>query len=797
MGNTTNLNRDYLIKINVKEGTIDVPKMTFWNTDKKTSNMFVQLVINMSTNELISQYVTVQNATDYKITLNVIKPKTKQYKTIEATLLNEDNALFEIDLPDEFTDQVGNYTFEFEVSSKVENNDESITTSSSSYTVNGSILTNLNQETSSSPDLPILKQLIEQVKSLQGGDLTDYQKKSDAVQKTTIEDGKLYLTKSDGTKLDDGTALPTGSGTSIDDSDTATDKTWSSSKIDTQFKDIAHKIENVGQPTQEQINTSVNSYLEKNPISFNQVWKGKKATFYGDSLTEVNFQYTKGYHKWIQEILGLTSYENFGVSGYKISDVYNKVNSTTATGDIIFVMCGVNDENFSTPLGTIGDTATDTIYGSYDNLCSLLKTKYPTKIILFITPHYQTAYPHKNGITSYEVSKAMKEVCEKYAINVYDNYAISGIYPQNNTNKNIFTKDGCHWNDLGHEIVGKNLANYVLNTYRYVYTESTENPTSIPCTNITLNNTTLSFTSTDTQILTATLTPTNTTDAITWSVSPSGICTVENGVVTPISNGECVITAKCGEKTATCNITVSGIAKYYTITNNLTNCINSNSDGTIEENNSYSAILTANNGYTLENITITMGGTDVTSTVYNDGIINVNSVIGDIIITATAIEQIIDYVGKTVTVTKQFNGSMIHLTALIKSSEDIQKNSVVSFEFEGTDVTNMTDGSTEGGQIFSDTSGKLNNGKYTKILSSVYVFSQTVSNNNLTITNVDRTINSSIDDAKYIKVPIILTGTVPYSFKITKLKIYVDDIERQILKLGAFFNEDNECIEIS
>lgn len=188
MSNITNLNRDYLIKINVKEATIDVPKMTFWNTDKKTSNMFVQLVINMSTNELISQYVTVQNATDYKITLNVIKPKTKQYKTIEATLLNEEKALFEIDLPDEFTDQVGNYNFEFEVSSKVDSNDESITTSSSSYTVNGSILTNLNEETSSSPDLPILKQLIEQVKSLQGGDLTGYQKKSDNSLETTSKE---------------------------------------------------------------------------------------------------------------------------------------------------------------------------------------------------------------------------------------------------------------------------------------------------------------------------------------------------------------------------------------------------------------------------------------------------------------------------------------------------------------------------------------------------------------------------------------------------------------------------------
>ena len=188
MSNITNLNRDYLIKINVKEATIDVPKMTFWNTDKKTSNMFVQLVINMSENELIKNYVTIENATDYKITLNVIKPKTNQYRTFEAKLLNEEKALFEIDLTSEFIDQVGNYNFEFEVSSKVDNNDESITTSSSTYEVKGSILTNLNEEISSSPDLPILKQLIEQVKSLQGGDLTGYQKKSDTSLETTSKE---------------------------------------------------------------------------------------------------------------------------------------------------------------------------------------------------------------------------------------------------------------------------------------------------------------------------------------------------------------------------------------------------------------------------------------------------------------------------------------------------------------------------------------------------------------------------------------------------------------------------------
>ena len=41
--------------------------------------------------------------------------------------------------------------------------------------------------------------------------------------------------------------IKAGSGTSIDDVSTSTDKTWSSSKIDSQFKDIAKKVDNIGQ----------------------------------------------------------------------------------------------------------------------------------------------------------------------------------------------------------------------------------------------------------------------------------------------------------------------------------------------------------------------------------------------------------------------------------------------------------------------------------------------------------------------------------------------------------------------
>ena len=80
---------------------------------------------------------------------------------------------------------------------------------------------------------------------------------------------------------------------------------------------------------------------------------------------------------------------------------------------------------------------------------------------------------------------------------------------------------------------------------------------AITCTAITLNKTALSFTTSDTQTLTTTVTPTDTTDKVVWSVNPTGFVTVNNGVVTPINNGTCVITATCGSHSATCNVTVN------------------------------------------------------------------------------------------------------------------------------------------------------------------------------------------------------------------------------------------------
>lgn len=81
----------------------------------------------------------------------------------------------------------------------------------------------------------------------------------------------------------------------------------------------------------------------------------------------------------------------------------------------------------------------------------------------------------------------------------------------------------------------------------------------VPCTSITLSATELVFTASGNQTLVATVEPSDTTDKIVWTSSDDTIATVNNGVVTAVDNGNVIITATCGDFSATCSVSISGI----------------------------------------------------------------------------------------------------------------------------------------------------------------------------------------------------------------------------------------------
>lgn len=89
------------------------------------------------------------------------------------------------------------------------------------------------------------------------------------------------------------------------------------------------------------------------------------------------------------------------------------------------------------------------------------------------------------------------------------------------------------------------------------------------CTGITLDKDTLTIARGETATLTATVEPADTTDKVVWSSKDDNIATVKDGVVTAVGLGETTITAACGDKTASCKVTVTkatiaGTANIYT-----------------------------------------------------------------------------------------------------------------------------------------------------------------------------------------------------------------------------------------
>ena len=87
---------------------------------------------------------------------------------------------------------------------------------------------------------------------------------------------------------------------------------------------------------------------------------------------------------------------------------------------------------------------------------------------------------------------------------------------------------------------------------------------------------------------------------------------------------------------------VHPIVKQYSVTNHLTHTTNSNTVSAVNELNPYLATLSAENGYSISSVMITMGGTDITSQVYSNGEINIPSVNGNIVIAATSTVPIVN-----------------------------------------------------------------------------------------------------------------------------------------------------------
>lgn len=88
------------------------------------------------------------------------------------------------------------------------------------------------------------------------------------------------------------------------------------------------------------------------------------------------------------------------------------------------------------------------------------------------------------------------------------------------------------------------------------------------------------------------------------------------------------------DSVTTCDTLVQKV--QYTVTNTLTKCSSSNPATKAATGSSYSATITADSGYTLGAVTVTMGGVDISSTAVSGANINIANVTGNIVVTCTA-----------------------------------------------------------------------------------------------------------------------------------------------------------------
>lgn len=115
----------------------------------------------------------------------------------------------------------------------------------------------------------------------------------------------------------------------------------------------------------------------------------------------------------------------------------------------------------------------------------------------------------------------------------------------------------------------------------------------------------------------------------------------------------------------------------YTVTQNLTKVTSSNSATSVKEGQSFTTNISVASGYKLSSITVTMGGTNISSTSVSGTTINIANVTGNIVITAVAVEDVPNY-------TNLFVPSQATLNSRLNSSNAVTAH-------DGYVITNFFD----------------------------------------------------------------------------------------------------------
>ena len=216
--------------------------------------------------------------------------------------------------------------------------------------------------------------------------------------------------------------------------------------------------------------------------------KYKTINILGDSITwgynpNTGEQIERNYSNLLKERLNLKELRNYGINSSTLADnkisyepMCNRYKNMENNADIVVIFGGTNDygrEDFEVQLGKIDDLGTATIYGALNNMCIGLKQKYPNSVIFFITPiqrayidrgcnfKYATNIKNRLKYSLEDVANAIKEVCQKNNILVFDLYNNCDINTIEDCIKYI--PDGVHPTEEYHKILANKIYDYIIN----------------------------------------------------------------------------------------------------------------------------------------------------------------------------------------------------------------------------------------------------------------------------------------------------------------------------------------------
>lgn len=230
----------------------------------------------------------------------------------------------------------------------------------------------------------------------------------------------------------------------------------------------------------------------QNAASVESQWKGKRVAFLGDSITDKKrVGTTKCYWEYLSELLGLQPLV-YGINGNQWNGVLKQAEKLLEEQgdsiDAILIFAGTNDYNAGIPIGewyveseveteVAGPQmekrkhrepvmSNDTFKGRINKVMDYLKTNFPTKQVILMTPVHRAQarfsdkniqpdemFPNKIGVYVEEYVKTIKEAGNVWAVPVIDLNSISGLYPLNDSHIGYFHKadtDRLHPNAEGH-----------------------------------------------------------------------------------------------------------------------------------------------------------------------------------------------------------------------------------------------------------------------------------------------------------------------------------------------------------